>query len=58
MCISGFWKGLVLGAAVGMTAEWLLMPHPHGRHTAVGKAMQKMGNAVDATLEDISDFMH
>ena len=47
-----------MAAAVGMTAEWLLMPHPHGRHTAVGKAMQKMGNAVDATLEDISDFMH
>ena len=57
MCMNGFCKGLLLGIGMGIAAEWLMMPHPRSRHTSVGKAMEKMGNAVDSALENISDYM-
>ena len=47
MCMSSFLRGV----AVGMLADAVLLendlcPYPKTRKTAVGKAMQRMGNAI------------
>lgn len=42
--------GMVAGVALDMVA-----PAISGRKTTVGKAMQKVGNAVDTAIDDVSD---
>lgn len=52
--LRGVCVGMVAGAAVDMAAH----PYPKTRKTAVGKAMQRMGNAVDSALETVAEKMN
>jgi hypothetical protein len=45
--------GLVAGAVVCAA----LLSRPEARKTAAGKAMQRVGNAVDNAVEQMSDMM-
>ena len=36
----------------------MVIPRPKTRKTAVGKAMQRMGNAVDSALETVAEKMN
>ena len=42
------------GAAADMAAH----PYPKARKTAVGKAMQRMGNALDSALVTVTSMLH
>ena len=46
--------GMVAGAAADMAAH----PYPKTRKTAVGKAMQRMGNALDSALVTVTSMLH
>ena len=58
MCKSPFLWGMAAGIMVGVTAEMIVCPRPKCRKTAVGKAMQRMGNAVDSALETVAEKMN
>ena len=58
MKISAFCRGLLIGAAAGVTIDMMGYATQRRRKTTVGKAMQRMGNAMDSALDDISDRMH
>ena len=45
-----FLWGMAAGVAVGVLGELLVCPHPKCRKTAAGKAMQRMGNALDTVM--------
>ena len=45
--------GMVAGAMI----EIVVLPRPRPRKTAVGKAMQRMGNAMDQALESVAEKM-
>ena len=51
--LCGMGLGLVAGAIVGAA----MLSRPETRKTAVGKAMQRVGNAVDSAVESVSDMM-
>lgn len=51
--LCGMGLGLVAGAIVGAA----MLSRPETRNTAVGKAMQRVGNAVDSAVESVSDMM-
>ena len=52
--VTGVCVGMVAGAAVDMAAH----PYPKARKTAVGKAMQRMGNALDSALVTVTSMLH
>ena len=54
MCKSPFLWGMAAGILVGVTAEMIVCPRPKCRKTAVGQAMQRMGNALDTTMEAVA----
>ena len=56
MCKTGTF---LWGLAAGMVAmlEIIILPRPRPRRTAVGKAMQRMGNAMDQALESVAEKM-
>ena len=54
MCKSPFLWGMAAGILVGVTAELIVCPRPKCRKTAVGQAMQRMGNAVDTAMEAVA----
>lgn len=58
MKISAFCRGLLIGAAAGITIDMMGYATQSRRKTTVGKAMQRMGNAMDSALDDISDRLH
>ena len=58
MCKSPFLWGMAAGIMVGVTAEMIVCPRPKCRKTAVGQAMQRMGNAVDSALETVAEKMN
>ena len=58
MCKSPFLWGMAAGIMVGVTAELIVCPRPKCRKTAVGQAMQRMGNAVDSALETVAEKMN
>lgn len=58
MKISAFCRGLLIGAAVGIAIDMMGCATQTRRKTTVGKAMQRMGNAMDSALDDISDRLH
>ena len=41
----------------GAMIEIVVLPRPRPRKTAVGKAMQRMGNAMDQALESVAEKM-
>ena len=54
MCKSPFLWGMAAGILVGVTAELIVCPRPKCRKTAVGQAMQRMGNALDTAMEAVA----
>lgn len=58
MKISAFCRGLLIGAAAGIAIDMMGFATQNRRKTTVGKAMQRMGNAMDTALDDISDHLH
>ena len=54
MCKSPFLWGMAAGILVGGTAELIVCPRPKCRKTAVGQAMQRMGNALDTAMEAVA----
>lgn len=54
MCKSPFLLGMAAGILVGVTAELIVCPRPKCRKTAVGQAMQRMGNALDTAMEAVA----
>ena len=58
MCKTGmFLWGLAAGMVAGARLEIIILPRPRPRRTAVGKAMQRMGNAMDQALESVAEKM-
>ena len=51
---SPFLWGMAAGILVGVTAELIVCPRPKCRKTAVGQAMQRMGNALDTAMEAVA----
>ena len=49
--------GLAAGMVAGAMLEIIILPRPRPRRTAVGKAMQRMGNAMDQALESVAEKM-
>ena len=54
MCKKGFLCGMAVGVVVGVTAELVTCPRPKCRKTAVGQAMQRMGNALDSAMVSVA----
>ena len=54
MCKSPFLWAMAAGILVGVTAELIVCPRPKCRKTAVGQAMQRMGNALDTAMEAVA----
>ena len=54
MCKSPFLWGMAAGILVGVTAELIVCPRPKCRKSAVGQAMQRMGNALDTAMEAVA----
>ncbi len=51
--VRGICIGMVAGAIVGTMAS----PRPKFRKTAVGRAMQQMGNAVDSAVDSVNQMV-
>ena len=58
MKIPAFCRGLLIGAAAGVAIDMMSCATQNRRKTTVGKAMQRMGNAMDSALDDISEHLH
>ena len=55
MCKTGtFLWGLAAGMVAGAMLEIIILPRPRPRRTAVGKAMQRMGNALDSAMVSVA----
>ena len=57
MCMNRFLWGMAAGVVVGVTAELIVCPRPNCRKTAVGQAMQRMGNALDSAMETVAETL-
>ena len=53
-----FVKGVCVGMVAGVVVDMVASPRPRIRKTTVGKAMQRMGNAVDQALNGVNHMMH
>ncbi len=51
--LCGMGAGLLVGAMVGA----VIFTQPEARKTAVGKAMQRVGSAVDQAVESVSEAL-
>ena len=58
MCMSSFLRGVAVGMLAGAVLEMVVCPYPKTRKTAVGKAMQRMGNALDSALVTVTSMLH
>ena len=59
MCtVSTFVTGVCVGMVAGAGVEVMVSPRRKTRKAAVGKAMQRMGNAVDSALETVAEKMN
>jgi hypothetical protein len=57
MKLSSFAWGLGVGLVAGVVVDMVTPSYPKVRKTTVGKAMQRMGNAVDSAMDDVSHMM-
>ena len=58
MCkVSTFVTGVCVGIVAGALVEVMVIPRPKTRKTAVGKAMQRMGNALDTVMVAVAKKM-
>ena len=58
MNLPAFVKGMCVGMVAGVMVDMVATPRPKILKTAVGKAMQRMGNAVDQAISDVNRMMH
>ena len=58
MNMTAFLRGVCVGMVAGAAADMAAHPYPKARKTAVGKAMQRMGNALDSALETVAEKMN
>ena len=59
MCkVSTFVTGVCVGMVAGAAADMAAHPYPKARKTAVGKAMQRLGNAMDSAWVGVTSKMH
>ena len=58
MNMTAFLRGVCVGMVAGALVGVMVIPRPKTRKTAVGKAMQRMGNAVDSALETVAEKMN
>ena len=58
MNMPAFFRGLIVGMVAGAAVDMMASGTQKYRKTTVGKAMQRMGNAMDSALDDISDRLH
>jgi len=54
MCKNPFLWGMTAGIMVGLTAEVIVCLRPKCRKTAVGQAMQRIGNALDSVVVTVA----
>lgn len=57
MKMGSFAWGLGVGMVAGVVVDMVASPWPKARKTTVGKAMQRMGNAVDSAMDGIGHMM-
>ena len=58
MCHTGSYLcGMGAGLMVGAVVCAALLSRPESRKTVAGKAMQRVGNAVDSAVESVADMM-
>ena len=58
MNMTAFLRGVCVGMVAGALVEVMVIPRPKTRKTAVGKAMQRMGNALDSALVTVTSMLH
>ena len=58
MNMTAFLRGVCVGMVAGAAADVAAHPYPKARKTAVGKAMQRMGNALDSALVTVTSMLH
>ena len=57
MKLGSFTWGLGVGMLAGVVGDMVASPWPRTRKTTVGKAMQRMGNAVDSAVDGVNNMM-
>ena len=57
MNMTAFLRGVCVGMVAGAAADMAAHPYPKARKTAVGKAMQRMGNALDSALVTVTSML-
>ncbi len=57
MSTAPFWRGAGVGIAVGAAVGMLAMSRQGAMKTGVGRAVAKVGNAMDAAVYDIRQAM-
>ena len=58
MNMTAFLRGVCVGMVAGAAADMAAHPYPKARKTAVGQAMQRMGNALDSALVTVTSMLH
>lgn len=57
MKTAAFWSGAGAGAVAGAAIGILVVSRQNAMRTGLGRAMKKMGNAMDAAVYDIRNAM-
>ncbi|MBQ0037299.1 MAG: hypothetical protein KBS74_01360 [Clostridiales bacterium] len=52
-----FVRGVCIGMVAGAVVDMIVNPRPQARKTTVGKAMQRMGNAMDSAMDTVTTMM-
>ena len=52
-----FVRGVCVGMVTGAVVDMIVHPKANSRKTTVGKAMQRMGNAMDSAMDSINCMM-
>ena len=58
MNLTAFLRGVCVGMVAGAAVDMAAHPCPKPRKTAVGKAMQRLGNAMDSAWVSVTSKMH
>ena len=58
MNMTAFLRGVCVGMVAGAAVDMAARPYPKSRKTVVGKAMQRMGNALDSALVTVTSMLH
>ena len=58
MNLTAFLRGVCVGMVAGAVVDMAAHPYPKSRKTAVGKAMQRVGNTLDSALVTVTSMLH